>query len=74
MGLSMPVASENGWENPPQGPPAIADHLPGAPLLSIAAPESSPFQATGAERQPGFLQIGGEREIWVPGACGFSPS
>jgi hypothetical protein len=43
-------------------------------LLSIAAPESSPFQATGAERQPGFLQIGGEREIWVPGACGFSPS
>jgi hypothetical protein len=74
MGLSMSVASETSEQHPLQGPPDIADHWPGGPAFSIAAPESSAFQATAAERQPGFLQIGGEREIWVPGACGFSPS
>lgn len=74
MGLSVPVASETSEQHPRQRPPTIADHSPGGPAFSIAAPESSAFQATGVERQRGFLQIGGEREIWVPGACGFSPS
>jgi hypothetical protein len=74
MGLSMSVASESSEQHPLQGPPTIADHSTGGPAFSIAAPESSAFQATGAGRRSGFLQIGGEREIWVPGACGFSPS
>jgi hypothetical protein len=25
-------------------------------------------------RQPGFLRIGAEREVWAPGSCGISPS
>ena len=70
-GLSMPVTSKNGWQNPPQGAPDRADDLPAG---FAAATESSAPQSTRAERPPGFLQIGGEREIWAPGACGFSPS
>lgn len=77
-GLSMSVASENGWQNPPQGAPGGADDLP-AGLAAVppgiaAATDSSAPQSIRADRPPGFLQIGGEREIWVPGACGLSPS
>ncbi len=73
-GLSIPNTSDSDWQNPPQRPLDAVGHLPGGPVFSMIAPESSSSQATGAERQPGFLQLGGEREIWVPGACGFSAS
>lgn len=42
-----------------------------SPVASQASPEALP---AGTERLPGFLKIGGEREIWAPGACGLSPS
>ena len=46
----------------------------GSLYASVTAQASPAPLPTGTERLPGFLQIGGEREIWAPGACGLSPS
>jgi hypothetical protein len=77
-GLSMSGTSAKGWQNPSQGAPDRADDLPAGFAAALAgftaATDSLARQSVGAERPPGFLQIGGEREIWAPGACGFSPS
>jgi Flp pilus assembly protein TadG len=60
----------------------VGDHLPIAsrPALAMvsadAAGGDNPNESAHGhpDRQPGFLQIGGEREIWAPGSCGISPS
>ena len=59
-----------------------SDHLPIAPRegLIISAVEGAGADSRigttsdQADRQAGFLQIGGEREIWAPGSCGIPPS
>jgi Flp pilus assembly protein TadG len=64
------------------GASGAADH---SSTVSRPAPAIAPADSAGSntrnesppgqpERQPGFLQIGGEREIWAPGSCGISPS
>ena len=51
---------------------------PGASVASPTSIDSDPVNAgateAGSPRQPGFLGIGAEREVWVPGACGIRPS
>jgi len=67
MGGAVPVVVH------PAAPFGVDDSI--GSLYSSVTTQASPAPLpTGTERLPGFLQIGGEREIWAPGACGLSPS
>ena len=69
---SMSISAHERFAPLEAGSPG-GDSMPTPTALDSASADAPTIEA-GSSRQPGFLGIGAEREIWVPGACGIRPS
>lgn len=71
-GLRAPTQPDARGSSVMLATPAIASGT-GDAYLSPGLGSSAEATLDASARQPGFLQIGAEREIWSPGSCGITP-